>query len=90
MIVAKKITVSGKVQGVFFRASTQQRAQELGLVGWVKNEINGSVSIHVEGEEVAVAALLEWCSQGPPQARVTQVEVEDTTIKKCSGFAIEH
>ena len=44
----------------------------------------------MEGEEVAVAALLEWCSQGPPQARVTQVDVEDTTIKKCSGFAIEH
>ena len=68
--------IYGKVQGVFFRASTQAKARELGLTGWVKNEADGSVSAVAQGEDKAVQALVEWCHKGPQQAEVERVEIE--------------
>jgi len=64
------IQVSGRVQGVFFRASTRDKATSLGLTGWVRNLANGDVELLVEGEPAAVARMLAWCHRGPALARV--------------------
>ena len=69
--------VSGRVQGVAFRASTAAKARQLGLAGWVKNLPNGSVELEAEGSPDQVAALVTWCHHGPPAARVDQVAVEE-------------
>ena len=68
--------VRGRVQGVFYRASTCDRAAELGLVGWVRNCPDGSVELEAEGPGEKVEQLITWCRSGPPGARVTGVEVE--------------
>jgi len=65
------------VQGVFFRASCVERARTLGVAGWVRNSLDGRVEAEFEGEPDAVAAMLAWCSEGPPAARVVGVEVRD-------------
>jgi len=62
------ITVSGRVQGVFFRASTRETAGKLGLLGWVRNLPDGRVEAVFEGEEGPLLSMLEWCRQGPPGA----------------------
>lgn len=64
------IQVSGRVQGVFFRASTRDQAQGLGLGGWVRNRSNGDVELLAEGEAGGIARLLAWCHTGPTLARV--------------------
>ncbi len=69
------IVVSGRVQGVFFRAGAQQRAQEFGLGGWVRNLADGRVELVCEGEKEAVEQFAEWCKQGPPGAKVDRCEV---------------
>lgn len=66
--------VTGRVQGVFYRASTRDRARQLGLVGWVKNTADGAVELEAEGEAAQVEALLRWCQSGPPGARVDDLE----------------
>ncbi len=62
--------VIGKVQGVYYRASTKKKADELGLTGWVKNEPNGEVSIAVQGAPKLVEQFTTWCAIGPPMATV--------------------
>jgi acylphosphatase len=69
--------VSGRVQGVSYRASTAHEARRLGLVGWVQNRADGTVELEAEGADDAIAALLDWCKHGPPAARVTGVDVSD-------------
>jgi len=69
--------VTGRVQGVSYRASTASEARRLGVVGWVRNRADGSVELEVEGSDERVAALLSWCEQGPPSARVARVAVEE-------------
>lgn len=71
--------VTGRVQGVSYRASTAHEARRLGLVGWVKNLPDGSVELEAEGRADEVAALLAWCEHGPPAARVSAVAVEERT-----------
>lgn len=71
------VRVHGKVQGVFFRASTQEKAEELGLKGFVQNENDGTVYLEAEGEPVALRALEEWVQIGPSRARVERVEVKE-------------
>lgn len=72
--------VSGRVQGVSYRASTAAEARRLGVAGWVRNRIDGSVELEVEGAADRVAALLAWCEQGPPAARVSRVAVEELAV----------
>jgi len=67
--------ISGRVQGVFFRAHTQEIAQRLGLVGWVRNLDDGRVEVIAEGREAELQKLIDWCWQGPPGARVDDVEI---------------
>lgn len=71
-----KAVVSGRVQGVWFRASTREKADELGVRGYVKNLPDGRVEIVAVGEEEKVDALLEWASQGPPGARVKDIALK--------------
>ena len=80
MNVCKLCLVSGRVQGVFYRASTARRAGELGVTGYAKNLSDGRVEVLVCGEQQAVEALVEWLWEGPPAARVESVDVSDTDI----------
>jgi len=68
------VEVYGIVQGVFFRSSTEEKAFNLGIRGWVRNRRDGSVEILAEGERDSLEALLGWCRKGPPGARVERVE----------------
>jgi len=68
------LIVKGRVQGVYFRASTQREAKRLGLSGWVRNRPDGSVEILAEGEEVSIRELYGWAQKGPSAARVERVE----------------
>lgn len=78
------IRVHGKVQGVFFRASTQEKAQQLGLKGFVKNEKDGTVYLEAEGEPEALKQLEQWTHKGPSRAHVEKVEVQE--LSELSGF----
>ncbi len=69
------VVVMGLVQGVFYRASAQQEAMRLGLVGEVRNLPDGSVEIIAEGPKETVEELIAWCRRGPPAARVEHVRV---------------
>jgi acylphosphatase len=82
------VFVSGRVQGVYYRATTRETARERGVDGWVKNLEDGRVEAVFEGEPDAVEAMIEWCQTGSPQARVNDVEVEYEDPTGISGFEI--
>ena len=69
------ITISGIVQGVFFRSTSRHQAMRLGLGGWAKNRRDGKVEIVVEVENEAIADFIQWCYQGPPGARVDDMDL---------------
>jgi len=73
--VRARLVVSGRVQGVWFRAETQKAALRLGLAGWVRNKRDGTVEAGVEGPRKAVKDLVDWCRTGPPLARVAHVDI---------------
>ena len=84
-----KIKVFGQVQGVCFRENTKRKAIELGLVGLVCNESDGTVYIEAEGEEKDLKELIKWCHQGPKFAQVERAEVEEhDELKNYSEFKI--
>ncbi len=80
--------VTGQVQGVAFRWHTQEQAQRLGVVGWVRNEVDGSVLEHAAGEDDAVDTLVEWCRQGPPSARVRELAVREAAVSGATTFEV--
>ncbi|MDB5153616.1 MAG: acyP [Mucilaginibacter sp.] len=82
------ITVKGKVQGVFYRASTKAVADQLGVKGYVKNEINGDVFIAAEGDNISLEMFLDWCNEGPEGAEVTSVESHEGELKNYRNFDI--
>jgi acylphosphatase len=83
------IVVSGRVQGVWFRASAREEALRLGLRGWVRNLPDGRVEAVVEGEEQALRQMLAWCRSGPPGARVDQADARwGTATDELEGFSI--
>lgn len=90
MQIAKRCWVSGRVQGVFFRASTQQKARELGLSGYAKNLADGRVEVLMFGDRDRIDELERWLWQGPPTAHVTSVETMDVLLEdlgsKPAGF----
>jgi len=71
------VYISGRVQGVFFRAETQKAAYAFNLTGWVRNMPDGRVEALLEGEDTDVERMLDWCHIGPPAARVKQVVTEE-------------
>ena len=84
------ISIRGRVQGVYYRASMVQEAQKAGLTGWVRNCADGSVEAVAEGSRVAIESLLAWCRQGPPGARVASVDVSwEAAAGSFSGFTVK-
>lgn len=83
-----RIHVTGKVQGVFYRASAQAKAKELGLNGWVRNEADGSVLIEAEGQDQKLDKLVAWCQQGPGAAQVEGVHTEEIVPEGVNSFEV--
>lgn len=89
--VARHLTVHGHVQGVFFRASTRDRAREAGASGWVRNNRDGTVEAWLEGEEGAVDQVESWIRDGGPRnARVERIEAEDDDPQGHDRFEVRH
>jgi acylphosphatase len=85
------LVVSGRVQGVFFRAETQKAAMVFGVSGWVRNRRNGTVEAVVEGARKDVLSLINWCNTGPPLSKVDRVEVTWRTFNgEFSEFGIRY
>jgi acylphosphatase len=82
------ITVKGKVQGVFYRASTKAVADQLGVKGNVKNLPGGDVFIEAEGDKVSLDMFLDWCHEGPEDANVTSVESNEGELKNYRNFEV--
>jgi acylphosphatase len=84
--VRAHVVVSGRVQGVFFRAETRDRATSLGVAGWVRNTPGGTVEAVFEGDRRRVESMVEWMRRGPPLARVDDVQVAWEDPRGESGF----
>lgn len=80
--------VSGRVQGVFFRASTLEKAQELGLTGWVRNLPEGQVEVLACGPKAALVELQQWLQRGPRFSKVSQVRHEEVTWQEHIDFKV--
>ena len=88
--VARHVLITGRVQGVFFRAWAQGHARELGVSGWIRNCADGSVEAHVEGDEGAVDRMIERMRNGPSNARVEDLTVEDASPEGVGRFEVRH
>ena len=88
MLMSVHLIVSGRVQGVWFRAGTREQALELGLCGWAKNCSDGTVEIHAEGDKKTLEQFITWCRKGPPAARVSALEVEWVVSQSLTTFKI--
>lgn len=88
--MALQVRVTGRVQGVFFRAWTADQARALGVIGWVRNASDGSVEGHLEGDKSAVQQLVGLLHQGPPSAQVSAVDVEVTEPEGGDRFEVRH
>ena len=85
------VIISGRVQGVWFRASTKEKAEKLGLTGWVRNTHDECVEAVFEGDENLVKEMIEWCHQGPPLSEVESVDVKNQDAKNgFEGFFIKY
>jgi acylphosphatase len=82
-----RAVIRGRVQGVFFRAETRDRARSLGLSGWVRNVPDGTVEAVFEGDRERIESILGWCRQGPALAQVDEVQVEWLEPTNEEGFA---
>lgn len=82
------LVIKGKVQDVFYRASSQIKAKSLGITGWVKNTDEGHVELLGSGSTEDIEALITWCKQGPPQAIVTDVIITSKDEVEFRGFEI--
>ena len=87
---AVTVRVTGRVQGVSFRWYAQQEARRCGVLGWVRNEPDGSVAGHFEGDEEAVDAMVEWCRRGPSYAVVRDVAVTEARPTDAGAFDIRY
>ncbi|KAF1071462.1 MAG: Acylphosphatase [Pseudomonas citronellolis] len=86
--ICRHAFVSGKVQGVYYRQSTQEQAERLQVDGWVRNLGDGRVEVLMEGEEEAVATLEQWLQQGPDAAEVEALAVETLPTQEIVGFVV--
>lgn len=80
-MITKRLCIHGRVQGVYFRDSMRQQAQQLGVTGWVRNRLDGTVEAMVHGESQAVAKIIEWTRRGPATAKVIDVQIEEAQGK---------
>ena len=86
--IRRRVTVQGRVQGVFFRDSVRERARAHGVAGWVCNRSDGAVEAVLEGAPDAVDKMVTWCRVGPSRATVTSVRVAEEEPEGLSGFQI--
>ena len=89
-MIARRVRLTGRVQGVFFRAWTRDEARRGGVSGWVRNCSDGSVEAHLQGELSAVRWLIDKMAYGPAGARVDDVAVHDAEPEGLSGFEVLH
>ena len=89
-IVTRRLLISGRVQGVGYRVSLVAVAEQLGLKGWVRNRRDGGVEAVIQGEAKAVEDLAAWAQQGPPHARVEQVQGSDVATEDSGPFVGFH
>jgi acylphosphatase len=82
------IKITGKVQGVYYRASAKRKADELGIKGFVRNQPNGSVYIEAEASNEVLQKFMEWCHQGPERAQVQQVETSEAPLQNFTEFEV--
>jgi acylphosphatase len=87
-MIRRRVTVSGYVQGVYFRETCRQKAATLGVAGWVRNRGDRAVEAVYEGEPPAVERMIEWSRHGPEDAHVTGVEVVEEEPEGLVGFAV--
>lgn len=85
---AIRLTIHGKVQGVGFRYYTQQKAQELNLEGWVKNQPDGTVYVETEGKKQAIESFIDWCKMGPAMAQVRLVQQQEIPLQGYTEFKV--
>ncbi|PCJ87800.1 MAG: acylphosphatase [Flavobacteriales bacterium] len=83
------IKIKGKVQGVWFRFSSKEIAEQLGVSGFVQNELDDSVYIEAEGTEEQLKMFIKWCENGPEMAIVTNAEIMEGKVKNFTSFKIE-
>lgn len=88
MSSAVHLIVHGRVQGVWFRAGTQEQALQLGACGWVKNCPDGTVEIHAEGVKEVLEQFIAWCRKGTPAAQVSSLDIEWTHPQGLNNFEI--
>jgi len=88
MKIHKNLYIGGKVQGVFYRRSAKEKADELGIRGFVQNMPDGSVYAEAEGEASDVLKFIAWCHIGPEAAKVTEVKVETSELADFPDFRI--
>ncbi len=88
--IALHCLFSGRVQGVYFRAQTHDKALELGLSGWVRNLPDGRVEAHVEGAPATIDELLDWCATSMQMARVDHIERENTDMEGSGTFTVRY
>lgn len=86
--IGVRALVRGRVQGVYYRQGTALQAERLALAGWVRNLADGRVEAWIEGEEAAVRELTDWLWQGPGQARVEGVELEEVVLQGFVAFRV--
>lgn len=83
-----EITVYGKVQGVFFRASTKAVADQIGIKGFVKNQPDGTVLIHAEANDELMSDFIDWCKEGPDEANVEDISIKELEPKNYANFNV--
>ena len=87
-VIARRVVVHGRVQGVFFRDSCRRQAERSRVAGWVRNEPDGTVGALFEGPPAAVDAMVAWCHEGPPHASVVRVEVAEADPAGSRAFDV--
>ena len=86
--IARHLSITGRVQGVFFRAWSREQADELGVRGWIRNRPDGHVEAHVEGDQAAVEALIDRLRSGPPAAKVDDLRTWDADVIDFDDFEV--
>jgi acylphosphatase len=89
MLKTITVLIQGKVQGVFYRQSAKDKAKEIGITGFVKNQPDGSVYAIATGTEEQLSLFIDWCQQGPPKAIVTNIEIQPNALLIFETFRID-
>jgi acylphosphatase len=87
-VVRRRVVISGRVQGVWFRDTLRRRAEQRGVAGWARNTSSGTVEALLEGSPDAVDEVVAWCWIGPPDAHVDNVEITAEEPEQLTGFEV--